>query len=150
MLIAVLTSSHGAIERDVEFCRGTFAAEGLGELSHEDVREFDAAGQLHWVSDDLRILALGYSPEASVAVIDSIRLADTQLQLAVETEVVYVPPHRLGSKTEAELRRIVSDMNGRGWVLVEDTRMGASGGHLTFQRAEPLDPAILQALSFAG
>ena len=77
-------------------------------------------------------------------------MADTQLQLAVETEVVYVPPHRLGSKTEAELKRIVGDMTQHGWVLVEDTRMGAAGGHLTFQRAEPLDPEVLAAISMAG
>jgi len=150
MLIAVLGSAHGSVERDVEFSRGMFTTEGLGEISVDDLRELDAANQLNWASDDVRILALGYSHDSCVARIENVCLADAQLQLAVETEVVYVPPHRVGSKTEAELRRIVGDMNGRGWILVEDTRMGASGGHLTFQRAEPLDPAILAALSFAG
>lgn len=150
MRIAVLESARGSVERDVEFSRGVFTAEGLGEISADDLRELDAANQLRWVSDEMRILALGYSHESSVSFIENVCLADTQLKLAVETEVVYVPPHRVGSKTEAELRRIVGDMNGRGWILVEDTRMGASGGHLTFQRAEPLDPAILAALSYAG
>ena len=150
MLIAVLESARGSIERDVEFSRGMFTTEGLGEISIDDLRRLDAANQLAWTSDDMRILALGYSPDSSVSLIENVCLADTQLQLAVETEVVYVPPHRVGSKTEAELKRIVGDMNGRGWILVEDTRMGAAGGHLTFQRAEPLDPAILAALSCAG
>jgi hypothetical protein len=150
MLIAVLESARGSIERDVEFSRGMFTTEGLGEISVEDLRQLDAANQLTWTSEDMRVLALGYSHDSSVSLIENVCLADTQLQLAVETEVVYVPPHRVGSKTEAELKRIVGDMNGRGWILVEDTRMGASGGHLTFQRAEPLDPEILAALSYAG
>jgi len=150
MLIAVLESARGSVERDVEFSRGMFTTEGLGEISIDDLRRLDAANQLAWTSDDMRVLALGYAPDSSVSLIENVCLADTQLQLAVETEVVYVPPHRVGSKTEAELRRIVGDMNGRGWILVEDTRIGAAGGHLTFQRAEPLDPAILAALSCAG
>jgi hypothetical protein len=150
MLVAVLESSPGAIERDVQFACGVFSAEGLGEMSTKDLLELDAAGQLRWVSDDVRVLALGFSYESSLSVIERVCLADAQLQLAIETEVVYVPAHRLGSKTEAELKRIVGDMTRRGWILVEDTRMGAAGGHLTFQRAEPLGPDVLAAISFAG
>ena len=150
MLIAVLESSQGSIKRDVEFARGAFTAEGLGELRLDDLRELDAANQLEWVSYEMRTLALGYSAETGISLGEIQRLADTQLQLAVETEVVYVPAHRVGSKTEAELKRIVSDMTDKGWILVEDSRVGAAGGHLTFQRAEPLDPAILAALSLAG
>jgi hypothetical protein len=150
MLIALLESACGSVKRDVEFSRGTFTTEGLGEVGIDDLRRFDSANQLEWVSDDMRELALSYSRESSVSFAGSVCLADAQLQLAVETEVVYVPPHRLGSKTEAELKRIVADMVERGWILVEDSRMGAAGGHLTFQRAEPLGPEILAALSFAG
>ena len=150
MLIAVLESTCGSIKRDVEFSRGAFTAEGLGELCVDDLREFDAARCLEWVSLDMRELALGYSSESRIFLGESLCLADTQLKLAVETEVVYVPAHRVGSKTEAELKRIVIDMIERGWILVEDTRVGAAGGHLTFQRAEPLDPAVLAALSPVG
>jgi len=148
MLIAVLESSQGSVKRDVEFARGAFTAEGLGEVCVDDLRELDAARQLDWVSHDVRTLALGYSADSCTSLGES--LGDSQLQLAVETEIVYVPAHRVGSKTEAELKRIVGDMIDRGWILVEDTRVGAAGGHLTFQRAEPLDPALLAALSFAG
>ena len=150
MLIAVLQNGWGSIERDVGFSRGVFTAEGLGEVSVDDMREFDKAGQLSWSSDDMRMLALGYSADSCIALSDSVCLADTQLQFADETEVFYVPPHRLGSKTEAELHRIVAEMDGRGWLLVEDTRMGASGGHLTFHRAEPLDPSVLETVALAG
>jgi hypothetical protein len=150
MLVAILQNGPGSIERDVEFSRGVFMAEGLGEVAVDDLREFDAASQLSWSSDDMRMLALGYSAESMIALMDSVCLADSQLQFAVETEVFYVPPHRMGSKTEAELRRISDEMAERGWVLVEDTRMGASGGHLTFQRAEPLDESVLRAISMAG
>ena len=62
MLIAVLESARGSIERDVEFSRGMFTTEGLGEISIDDLRRLDAANQLAWTSDDMRILALGYSP----------------------------------------------------------------------------------------
>ena len=150
MLVAVLQNGHGAIGRNVEFSRGVFLAEGLGEVSVEDLREFDTVGQLSWDSNDVRMLALGYSADSSVALMDGVCLADTQLQLAVETEVFYVPPHRVGSKTEAELHRIVAEMRDRGWLLVEDTRVGASGGHLTFHRAQPLDASVLRAISLAG
>jgi hypothetical protein len=150
MLVAVLDNGHGSIERDVEFSRGVFTAEGLGEIGVEDLREFDAAGQLSWLDYDIRMLALGYSADSGVSLADSVRLADNQLQLAVETEVLYVPPHRMGSKTEAELQHIVDEMSGRGWLLVEDTRVGASGGHLTFQRAEPIDAELLRSFSCAG
>lgn len=149
MLIAFLESTPSSVERDVCFERGVFTAEGLGELSIEDIRELDAARQLSWLSDDVRALVLGYGDEGYERV-TSPAIADMQMQLSVETEVVYVPPHRRGSKTEAELQHIVDDMTQRGWVLVEDTRIGAAGGHLTFQRAEPLDPELLAALSFAG
>ncbi|NTU70640.1 MAG: hypothetical protein HGB10_02295 [Coriobacteriia bacterium] len=150
MLIAVLESTPESIERDVEFSYGTFTAEGLGELSIEELRAFDAAGQLRWASNDVRALALGYSSHSSAAHDGSIAPDDTQLRLDVETEVVYVPAQRMGVRTEAELRRIVGDMTARGWVLVEDTRVGASGGHLTFHRAEPLDREQLSAVSYAG
>lgn len=150
MLIAVLENAPGSIKRDVAFSRGEFTAEGLGELCVDDLRELDAARQLEWVSPEMRALALAYSPESGLFLGERECLADTQLQLAVETEIVYVPAHRLGSKTEAELKRIVADMIERGWILVEDSRVGAAGGHLTFQRAEPLDPALLAALSLAG
>ena len=123
---------------------------GLGEISVDDVRQFDASHQLVWVSEDVRALVMGYSHESRLEFGERVCVADAQLKLAVETEVVYVPAHRVGSKTEAELQRIVSDMTDRGWILVEDSRMGAAGGHLTFQRAEPLDPAVLAALSYAG
>lgn len=147
MLIAVLESARGSIERDVEFSRGIFTAEGLGEVSVDDLREFEAASQLGWVCPDMRTLVLSYSAESGACRAENPCVADDQLQLAVETEVVYIPPHRIGAKTEAELTRIIVDMTDRGWLLVEDTRMGASGGHLAFQRAEPVDPAILAALS---
>ena len=150
MLVAVLENGRGSIERDVEFSRGVFTAEGLGEVSVDDLREFDAAGQLRWSNYDIRMLALGYSADSCITLSDSICMADTQLQFAVETEVLYVPPHRMGSKTEAELHRIVSEMCERGWLLVEDTRIGASGGHLTFQRAEPIDEDVLRSVSLAG
>jgi len=150
MLIAFLESTRGSIERDVCFERGVFTAEGLGELSLEDIKELDAGRQLSWLSDDVRALVLGYGLNGGCSRIESPSVADAQLQLAVETEIVYVPPHRRGSKTEAELQRIVEDMTGRGWVLVEDTRLGASGGHLTFQRAEPLDPDVISALQLVG
>lgn len=150
MLIAVLESGHSPIERDVEFALGAFTAEGLGELSIEDLRDLDAARQLRWTSQDMRLLALGYSVDAAPQGPAADCTAETQLRLAVDTEVVYVPPHRVGSRTEAELKRIVADMNERGWILVEDTRVGAAGGHLTFQRAEPIDPEVLAALSCAG
>jgi hypothetical protein len=150
MLVAVLDNGHGSIKRDVDFSRGVFTADGLGEVSVDDLREFDAAGQLSWADHDMRMLALGYSADSCISLSDSVCLADTQLQFAVETEVLYVPPHRVGSKTEAELHRIVDEMCERGWLLVEDTRVGASGGHLTFQRAEPLDAELLRSISFAG
>ena len=150
MLVAVVENRRGSIDRDVVFSRGVFTAEGLGEVSVDDLREFDAAGQLSWTSDDMRMLALGYSADSCIALSDSVCLADTQLQFAVETEVFYVPPHRVGSKTEAELHRIVAEMSDRGWALIEDTRLGASGGHLTFQRAEPLGRSLLQSVSLAG
>jgi hypothetical protein len=150
MLIAVLESARGSIKRDIEFSRGAFYAEGLGELSVEELRELDANNQLEWVCNDTRSLTLGYSSDSGLCVGDGLGLTDEQLQLPVETEVVYVPAHRMGSKTEAELHRIVSDMIARGWLLVEDTRIGAAGGHLTFHRAEPLDPALLAACSLAG
>jgi hypothetical protein len=150
MLVAVLENGRGSTKRDVEFSRGVFVTDGLGEVSVDDLREFDAAGQLAWASNDMRMLALGYSADSCIALSDSVCLADTQLQFAVATEVLYVPPHRVGSKTEAELHRIVAEMGERGWVLVEDTRVGASGGHLTFQRAEPLDASVLRSISLAG
>jgi hypothetical protein len=146
MLVAVLDNGLGSIHRDVDFSRGVFSAEGLGEVSVEDLREFDAAGQLSWCTEDLRMLTLGYSADSAISLVADVCLADAQLQLAVETEVVYVPPHRPGTKTEAELHVIVEDMTSRGWMLVEDTRIGASGGHLTFQRSEPLDSRVLQSL----
>lgn len=151
MRVAVLANAHHSVERDIDFTGGVFTADGLGEMSVDDLRELDAEGQLQWLSQDIRILVLGYSLENSSAVVASGSRADTQLKLAVETEVVYVPPHRVGSKTEAELRRIVSDMVERGWILVEDSRIGAAGGYLTFERAEPLDAEVLASLlSYAG
>ena len=150
MLVAVLDNGHGSIQRDVEFSRGVSTAEGLGEIAVDDLREFDAAGQLSWIDYDIRMLALGYTAESGISLSDSIYMADNQLQFAVETEVLYIPPHRMGSKTEAELHRIVDEMSARGWLLVEDTRVGASGGHLTFQRAEPIDAELLRSLSCAG
>ena len=150
MLVAVLQNGGGSIERDVDFSRGVFTAEGLGEVSVADLREFDSAGQLSWTSQDMRVLSLGYSADSCIALSESVCLADTQLQFAVETEVFYVPPHRVGMKTEAELHSIVDEMSEHGWLLVEDTRIGASGGHLTFQRAQPLDHSVLRTVSFAG
>lgn len=149
MLIAVLGNEYGSVKRDIEFSNGVFTAEGLGQISVDELREFETADQLIWVSPDTRALVLNCSPESSALPGENPSVADTQLRLAVETEVVYVPPHRVGSKTEAELKRIVGDMTEHGWLLVEDTRMGASGGHLAFQRAEPLDPTTIAALSFA-
>jgi hypothetical protein len=150
MLIAVLGIARGSVGRNVEFSRGTFTAEGLGEVSLDDLRQFDAVDRLDWVSEDMRELALSYSPDSRAALTESVCIADAQLRLAVETEVVFVPAHRVGSKTEAEIKRIIGDMTARGWILVEDSRMGAAGGRLTFQRAEPLDPEVLAAISFAG
>ena len=98
---------------------------------------------------DMRELVLICSPGSCASADGDPHVADTQLRLAVETEVVCVPPHRIGSKTEAELKLIVADMAERGWILVEDTRMGAAGGQLAFQRAEPLDPAVIAAHSIA-
>ena len=150
MLVAVVHNGHASVERDVDFSRGVFVADGLGEVSVDDLRDLDAAGQVLWTSAEIRMLALGFSADSAMGLSDSMCLADTQLQFAVETEVFYVPPHRVGSKTEAELHRIVSEMGERGWLLVEDTRIGASGGHLTFQRAEPLDEEVLRCISLAG
>lgn len=149
MLVAVLGNARGSIKRDIEFSGGVFTASGLGEVSVDELREFEAASQLRWVSSDIRGLALNCCTETVASPSANLTVAHTQLSLDVETEVVYVPPHRVGSKTEAELKRIVGDMTERGWLLVEDTRLGASGGHLAFQRAEPVDPAILETLSFA-
>ena len=150
MRVAILDTSGSSIGRDIDFSRGVFTADGLGELSAADLRVLDASGQLAWASDDVRGLVLGYSLESAIAAIGNADVADAQLQLDVETEVVYVPPHRMGSKTEAELKLIVADMVENGWVLVEDSRVGSAGGHLTFQRAEPLDPALLASLTLAG
>jgi hypothetical protein len=150
MLIAVLDNGLGSIQRDVDFSRGAFSIEGLGEIGIEELREFDAAGQLSWRSQDVRMLVLGYSADSAISLVADVCLADAQFKRAVETEVVYVPPHRPGTKTEAELSAIVGDMTERGWMLVEDTRIGASGGHLTFQRSEPLDPSLLRAVALKG
>lgn len=150
MRIAVLERVHGSAERNIEFSRGMFTAEGLGELSVEDLRRLEAANMLVWASEDTRLLALGYSREPALGLERGACPSDVRFTLAAETEVVYVPPHRVGSKTEAELRRIVEDMADRGWNLVEDTRVGASGGHLTFQRSEPIDSALLAALTCAS
>ena len=150
MQVAVLDNGRGSTARDVDFSRGVFTAEGLGEVSVDDLREFDTAGQLSWADNDMRMLALGYSADSCISLSDGVCLSDTQLQFAVETEVLYVPPHSMGSKTEAELHRIVDEMCDRGWLLVEDTRVGASGGHLTFQRAEPIDQDVLRSISLAG
>lgn len=150
MRVATLGSLRGSIGRDVSFSYGVFTAEGIGEMGVEDLREADATGQLTWISDDLRTLVLGYSPEPAISLIDTTGAGETRRQLAIETEVVYVPPHRVGSKTEAELGFIVADMVERGWILVEDSRIGAAGGHLTFQRAEPIDSELLASLSYAG
>ncbi len=147
MRIAVLDSPRSSIGRDVDFSLGVFTVDGLGEVSIDDLHEFDVAGNVHWLSKDVRSLVLGYSLEAGCATGSA---NDGDPSSDVETEVVYVPPHRVGSRTEAELRTIVADMIERGWLLVEDSRIGAAGGHLMFQRSEPLDPALLRSLSFAG
>jgi len=149
MLVAVLESMTGAIGRNVDFSRNVFAAEGLGEVTIDDLRQFDANGRLAWVSEEMRALALSYSPSPRMLSADSGSVVDDRLDLGVETEVVYVPAHRFGSKADAELRRIVDDMTLGGWFLVEDTRLGASGGHLTFHRAAPFDAAFLASMSFA-
>ena len=150
MLVAALAGVRGSVDRDVEFSRGVFIAEGLGEISVSDLHDFDASGQLSWISDDVRQLALGYSADSPREFTDDGHFTDSQLALDVETEVVYVPPQRMGTKTEAELQHIVDEMTSRGWVLVEDTRVGAAGGHLTFHRADPIDAEFLQSLSHAG
>ena len=54
MLIALLESACGSFKRDVEFSRGTFIADGLGEVGIDDLRQFDSARQLEWVSEDMR------------------------------------------------------------------------------------------------
>lgn len=149
MLIAFLESTPESVARDVCFERGVFTAEGLGEVSVEDLKALEASRRLSWLNNDVRALVLGYGMDGCSSA-PSAPIADTQMELAVETEVVYVAPHRRSIKTEVELQHIVDDMTERGWILVEDTRVGAAGGHLTFQRNEPLDPAHIAALSFAG
>ena len=150
MLVAVLRSTHGPTERNVEFSQGVLSADGLGEVTPDDLREIDAAGQLNWVSDEMRMLVLGFSLGSCPSRIQEAHLSDSQMQLAIETEVIYVPPHRVGTKSQFELRRIVADMLACGWLLVEDTRLGASGGHLVFKRSEPLDPAVIARVRLAS
>jgi hypothetical protein len=98
----------------------------------------------------MRMLVLGFSLGSCPSRMQEAHLSDSQMQLAVETEVIYVPPHRVGTKAQFELRRIVADMLACGWLLVEDTRLGASGGHLVFKRADPLDPAAIAKVLLAG
>ena len=49
MLIAILGNRSGSVRRDVEFSCGVFAADGIGEVTIRELREFEAARQLEWV-----------------------------------------------------------------------------------------------------
>lgn len=52
----------------------------------------------------------------------------------IETKVVNVPMRARRKKTDREFEKVITEMAAKGWKLVHNSRVGAAGGTLTFQR----------------
>ncbi len=52
----------------------------------------------------------------------------------IETKVISVPMRLRTKKTNREFEKVITRMANEGWTLVHNSRLGAAGGTLTFQR----------------